>query len=129
MGDADRQKRRLARALLVLGGLLVLLVGYLLVVRATGRGIPCFLYRLTGRPCGSCGLTRALGAAVALDLTAAFAYHPLWPVYVAYALWVGIADAAVYVRRGVLRLLPDPLWIHVAMVVLVTAYGILRQIL
>lgn len=43
--------------------------------------VGCPVYRLTGVPCPGCGMSRAFIAAAKLDFRAAFAYHPLFPVF------------------------------------------------
>ncbi len=40
----------------------------------------CPIRQLAGIGCPLCGISRALLAAVRLDFSAAFRYHPLWPV-------------------------------------------------
>ena len=40
----------------------------------------CPLYRFTGLPCPLCGMTRAWLAALRLDFSAAFFFHPLFPL-------------------------------------------------
>lgn len=127
MPDRDRGTRR-TRALLLLGGLFVAAVAYLLIVTYTGRGIPCFIHRTTGLLCGSCGLTRAFSALLQGDLSLAFSHHPLWPLYVAWAVWVAVSDTLVYVRRGKIQCLPRPLWVHASFAAVVTLYGILRNL-
>ena len=74
-------------------------------------------------------MTRAAVSLLRLDFAAAFSYHALWPVFVAYFAWVGISDATVYVKKGVLRLLPGARWIHAVVLVIVVGYGILRNFL
>ena len=123
------KETRILHICLLGGGLLAALVGSGLFYNATGRGIPCALYQLTGLQCAGCGLTRAAAALLHLDLTAAFSSHALWPVFVAYFLWVGISDAAVYVKTGDIRLLPGKWWIHAAVTALIVGYGVLRNFL
>ncbi len=53
--------------------------------------IPCFMRSVTGIPCPSCGMTRAWLAALQLDFSAAFSYHPMFwtvPVFGAMFLFV-----------------------------------------
>ena len=123
------QKARLIRVLLVEGICAAALVGYVTLFAATGLGFPCLLFELTGLQCGGCGMTRAAVAALRLDFSAAFSYHALWPVFVAYFLWVGLSDAAVYVKTGKVRLLPGKWWIHAALLAVIVGYGILRNFL
>ena len=41
-------------------------------------GIGCPLKYLSGISCAGCGMTRACMSALRLELSQAFAYHPLW---------------------------------------------------
>ena len=123
------QKARLLRVCLIAGVTIAALLGYVLAFASTGLGFPCVLYEYTGLQCGGCGLTRAAVSLLHLDFAAAFSYHALWPVFVAYFAWVGISDATVYVKKGVLRLLPGARWIHAVVLVIVVGYGILRNFL
>ncbi len=118
---------RLVTVCLVGGTLIALLVGYLAWVSATGRGIVCLICKWTGFSCGSCGMTRALMALGRLDMASAFGYNLLWPLYAAWAVWVAMTNGRAYVRHGRWVGLPGPLWVHGAFVVLVTLYGVLRN--
>ena len=124
-----RPQARAWRVLLMTGAVAAALLGYVLLFSVTGRGIPCALHELTGLRCAGCGLTRAAAALLSGDVAAAFAYNPIWPVYAAYFLWVGLSDAAVYIRRGQLQLLPGRWWLHAALLAAVTVFGILRNFL
>ena len=42
--------------------------------------VGCPIRRLLGIGCPLCGISRALRAALHLDVAAAFSFHPLWPV-------------------------------------------------
>ena len=57
----------------------------------TGRGpVLCPMMLLLGMPCPGCGITRAFGCATHGLLADAFQYHALWPLVLAYFvfLWV-----------------------------------------
>ena len=57
---------------------LAVTVGYLLVVSVWYLWrFPCVFQALFGIVCPGCGMTRAVLAALRLDLAAAFAYHPM----------------------------------------------------
>jgi len=51
----------------------------------------CFSRRFLHFSCPGCGLTRSFGALADLELQAAFAYHPLGPVFLfeAILIWLG----------------------------------------
>jgi hypothetical protein len=73
-------------------------------------------------------MTRAAASLLRLDFAAAFSYHALWPLAVAYFLWIAIADGVFYVRRGEARVLPDPKWLHGIVLALVVIYGVVRNL-
>ena len=125
----SRHKARLQRVCLIAGITIAALVGYVVLFDATGLGIPCVLYEATGLKCGGCGLTRAAVSLLRLDFAAAFSYHALWPVFAAYIVWVGSSAAYTYVRRDEIKLLPGKWWMHIAVLVSVVGYGVLRNCL
>ena len=123
------QKKRLLRVCVTGGMVMIALVGYILFFQATGRGIPCLLYQLTGLQCAGCGLTRAAASLLRADVAAAFGYNPLWPVFAVYLGWILASDAWVYIRRGELPFLPGRWWAHVPVAAVIVGYGILRNFL
>ena len=104
----------------------------LLAYGLINRGFPCVIRSVTGLPCPSCGVTRALLEMVQGHWAEAFYWHPLWPllilgifIYLLYiqpwrptprleafvkkpALWVGmiLLVLGVYVFRMIV-LFPD----------------------
>ncbi|MEG2596790.1 MAG: DUF2752 domain-containing protein [Oscillospiraceae bacterium] len=54
--------------------LIILFVAAMLFLLDTG----CIVRNITGFPCPGCGMIRAHKAALQLDFSAAFFYHPLW---------------------------------------------------
>lgn len=126
---ADTTQKRILRVCAVGGLLTAALAGYALLYNATGHGLPCLLYQLTGLQCAGCGLTRALAAVMRLEWLEAFSYHALWPVYALYFSWIFLSDARAYVRRGEVQFLPGRWWIHIPVAVLLIGYGFLRNFL
>lgn len=64
-----------------------------------------FLYHcpfryLFGVPCPGCGMTRALCAAVLSDFETAFAYHPLFPLLIPAALYIGLRHFGLIAPSG-----------------------------
>ena len=68
-------RKKITGILVLLFGLYVLFVG-------------CPIYRLFGKTCPGCGMTRAFIAAMKLDIKTAFAYHPLFPLFGLETLYV-----------------------------------------
>lgn len=113
---------------MVAGSLCLALTAYGLLVMLTGHGIPCPVYQLSGLSCPGCGMSRALAALLRLDFAAAFGYNPLWPLYLAYILYVFLSAAVPYVRYGDLRLEPRPAWLSWAVLGVVVAFGVWRNL-
>lgn len=115
-----------------------LAVGVLFPLAVLGAGlyasggstaIRCLFHELTGLYCPGCGTTRAIRAALEGRLWPAFRFNPL--------LWLlGIPAAAVVVREYLrlvfprlgLRPLILPRWLESAIVILIFAFWILRNI-
>lgn len=64
-------------------GLLAVAAGLLLLYHCPFRYV-------FGVSCPGCGMTRALLAAVFSDFETAFSYHPLFPLLIPAALWLGL---------------------------------------
>lgn len=64
-------------------GLLAVMAGLLLLYH-------CPFRYFFGVSCPGCGMTRALLAAVRSDFETAFSYHPLFPLLIPAALWIGL---------------------------------------
>jgi hypothetical protein len=63
-------------------------------------GWRCPVRRVTGHPCPTCGITRAVRLALAGDFGAATRMHPLvWVLVPFVAAWIGI-EVGGYVRSG-----------------------------
>ena len=120
-------KQRLLRVVLSVGGLLLLLISYGAYYNATGNGIPCLIYQLTGFQCAGCGLTRAFAAAMRPDIAASFSYNPIWPLYPVYFSWIGVTAGVAYVRRGEAFRLPGRMWMHICVLSAVSVFGVLRN--
>ncbi len=128
MSTPASKRERLGRVVMVAGGLCLALVAYSLIVMLTGHGIPCPVHRLSGLSCPGCGMSRALAALFRLDFAAAFSYNPLWPLYLAYVLYVFLSAAVPYVRHGSFRLDPRPAWISWAMLGAILVFGVWRNL-
>ncbi len=76
---------------------LVLVIGALW--RPSGSVVVCPLLLLTGLPCPTCGITRAVSATLHGRWAEAMAFHPLGPVVVLLAALVLVASLAQLLRR------------------------------
>jgi len=89
---------------------------------------PCYFHYFTGWHCPGCGATRSVGALVRGDVEQAFAYNVLFMLFLpllaygvlgaTWELWTG--------RRR--RRIPFPDWAAIALVVLLLAYFVARNI-
>lgn len=59
-------------------------LGYAFILRLLN--ISCPILKLIGISCPGCGMTRALISAIKLDFTNAFYFHPLWLLFLIFAL-------------------------------------------
>ncbi len=88
----------------------------------------CILHDRLFLYCPFCGGTRAVEALLRLDFSAAWAYNPmvvlLGILFLALDVW-----ALVRLIKGRDSLLPLPTWAWVTLVILVIAYGVLRNYL
>lgn len=94
--DAGRRRARAWQA----GTIAVVLLGARLAV--SSRPLPfevCGFKHLTGLPCPTCGLTRALCCAVHGDWAKSVGYHPAGPL-LALALFAWMAWSAAEAYRG-----------------------------
>ncbi len=84
---------------------LALTVGYIAVVAAWRLlGWPCVFTAVLGIPCPGCGMTRALLAALRLDLAAAFSLHPMfWSLPILYLYF--LSDNGLFHRKALDRTL------------------------
>lgn len=84
---------------------LALTAGYIAAVAAWRLlGWPCLFTCALGIPCPGCGMTRALLAALRLDLAAAFALHPMfWSVPLLYLYF--LSDNGLFHRKALDRAL------------------------
>lgn len=59
-------------------------LGYAFILRLLN--ISCPILKLIGISCPGCGMTRALISAIKLDFANAFHFHPLWLLFLIFAL-------------------------------------------
>lgn len=60
----------------------------------------CPIAALAGIPCPTCGVTRAVGAAMHADMRTAFHLHPLWPIIVLVVGAMVVAEVAAFIQSG-----------------------------
>ncbi len=105
--------QRAAWLLLSLGCTTVIVTARLLEPSRRGYGThtqlglaPCSLRQLTGIPCGGCGLTTSFAHTAHLELTQAFAAHPMGPLLFVCCSLASLLGAIAAVRpHGMCHLL------------------------
>lgn len=124
---SDGKRKRLYKLIAILGAIAAVLLAYALIVRFTGYGIPCIFKSRLGLECSACGLSRAAASLISFDLASAFAYNAIWPLYLAYGLWVAISASYKYLKRGEELALPRPMWLNFVVFGVMLAYGVVRN--
>lgn len=101
----------------------VLLGAVLLAVLILFLDMGCVFRKITGVPCPGCGMTRAHLAALRLDFSAAFFYHPLW------FLPVPAAILQLFFPEGLFREKKWNTWTAVLLLIAVLAVYVVRMAL
>ena len=128
MPERTERNKRLCRMVLLALGVLAAGLLYLVLVRWTGFGIPCLFHEVTGLQCPGCGLTHAAVALSRGEIAAAMAYNPMLPVYGLYGGWMVLCGGIRYWRGDPNPMMFGPNRVHIAMLVLVIGFWILRNI-
>lgn len=124
---SDGKRKRLYKLIAILGAIAAVLLAYALIVRFTGYGIPCIFKRRLGIECSACGLSRAAASLISFDFASAFTYNAIWPLYLAYGLWVAISASFKYLKSGEALSLPCPMWLNFVVFGVMLAYGVVRN--
>lgn len=121
-------RKRLARLLLTVGGVLAAGLIYAAVVRFVGCGIPCLFHTVTGWLCPGCGVSRMCMALLRLDFAAAFHYNAAIFLLMPIGGVLALRQAWLYVKTGGARLSRIETVIVVCMVVFMLVFGVWRNI-
>ena len=109
---------------------LVLVAGicYLIFTAATGLGIPCPFYMITGYLCSGCGATRMFISIAKLDFQAAFQHNKVLFITLPILLAVWIFERVCYIKTGKSRLHLISKIILCIEAFLLIIYGVIRNI-
>lgn len=121
-------KERALHCLKIAGVLLAAGLAYGLFVMATGWAVPCVFHKLTGLLCPGCGISRMCIALMRLDFRAAFHYHPLVMLLAPFWLYAFLTWLVSYIREGKREQTKAQKGIVLGSIVLLLAFGILRNL-
>ena len=125
---SNEVKKRIKRVtlwvvLFVLAGLL-----YALFVKIAGFGYPCFFHLITGLNCPGCGITRAAMCILNFDFIGAIKANAFLIPIVLFVGWIAFYTLRRYIKTGVFRLDSGSRAADIIFVVLLVAWGIVRNI-
>lgn len=121
-------EKRLRRACLGAGILLLCGLAYALWLRVGGFGIPCLFHTLTGFDCPSCGVTHMCMALLRLDFREAFRCNAAMFCLLPLGIAVAARQTYVYVRYGSARLERWTAAAIVFMIVVLLVFGVVRNL-
>lgn len=121
------QKKRLKKAVLRFGTVLIIGLAYLVFVRLTGLGIPCLLTLFTKGYCPGCGITRMFLALSRLDFAAAVRANVLVMVLIPCGLPFVAIRLKNYVKTGENKPAKAEKWFVIAAFVLTVVFWIMRN--
>ena len=122
-------KKRIFKAIFFLFLGILLLVGYSILYKRTGWGIPCMIHETTGLYCPGCGLTRMIFSMFQLDFPKAFRYNQLMFIMFPFLLFYIGVQIRTYIRGEKENLFTRiPNYIYVIILIIVLAWGVVRNI-
>lgn len=94
-----------------------------------GMRVNCIFNSVTGLNCPGCGNTRAMLALLRLDFGQMLSYNLLFPLELAYILWVYIHSCRSYIRTGRFSYGKGTKILDISVLAAILLWGILRNIL
>ncbi len=91
--------------------------------------VPCVFYKLTGFQCPGCGNTRAAIAILSLDFKKAFGYNAFCFLEFFYLGWIYVFSVINYIKNNSLSYHSPSKILDIIVVVLVVAWGVVRNII
>ena len=120
------KKRITVLILLVISGLGAILAFYILARNKIALG--CIFYQLTGLQCPGCGNSRALIALLEMNFKKAISYNLMFPLEIGYLIWVVIQSGLSFLNTGRFSYKPKKIWIDATILIMVIAWGFIRNI-
>ena len=103
-------------------------LGYCMLIRRLGVGLPCLFQVVTGLYCPGCGNSRALLALAQLRFGEALQYNYLMPLEAGFALYAAVRTTAHYLRTGVYRLTVGPEWVGLVFLGILLVWWVVRNL-
>ena len=93
-----------------------------------GLRVPCVFNLVTGLNCPGCGNTRAVMSMLRLDFRGMLHYNLMFPLEMAYLVYLYVASALHYVHTGKATYNPKHKWLDVTLLILLLAWGVVRNV-
>ena len=126
MSQAERKRRKRNIVSVSAGFLLADIL--LLILHINGVGIPCVFYEVTGLHCPGCGNTRAVEALIHLDIPGALACNYLFPLELAYLVWVYSVTVGNYYKTGKVSYRSPLPVVDILILAAVVIWGVVRNV-
>lgn len=125
--ERNEYKKRLMQVLKPVIEVVIIGGAYLIFMKLTDLAIPCMFYKITGKYCPGCGITRMILAMLRLDFATALRQNCLLffllPCFLFYSIWKGIH----YIKTGKQRSGLTERVVVMVVLVLVMAFWIMRN--
>ena len=121
-------KQRIKKAAAVCAGILAAGIAAAFIIKITGVGIHCHVYRITGLKCPGCGNTTAVLALLKLDFKGALYANFLMPLEFAYLLLTAVVTIKKYILTGKSGIELPPQWINIPVAVILAVWTVMRNI-
>lgn len=103
-------------------------IAYYIFYRVTSIGLKCPLYELTGLLCPGCGITRMFTSLLSFDIAGAFYYNAAVLILLPFWCVLIVSHYAEYIKAGTRALKRWHKAILIASIIIMAAYGILRNV-
>ena len=120
-------QQRIRKVILVTTLLLLAAAAAALAVHL-GLRIPCIFHLITGLNCPGCGNTRAVMAMLRFDFRGMLHYNLLFPLELAYLVYLYVVSVLHYVRTGHATYKPKNPWLDVVLLIILLAWGLVRNV-
>lgn len=120
-------QQRIRKVILVTTLLLLAAAAAALAVHL-GLRIPCIFHLITGLNCPGCGNTRAVMAMLRFDFRGMLHYNLLFPLELAYLVYLYVCSASHYIRTGRATYKPKSPWLDVVLLIILLAWGVVRNV-